>query len=363
MKSAPILFCSTNNWPLLRQGALASGIVMLCVFALPLVAARADGVDKINAFLKHVDGQAGVADSVKAEINQTIKEIRDIGGDEQAISTGLLVMYPEYEKAVMDSDKGAGQAEASLAELAKSEDKFLAADASFFLARLLMSTDRHEDALDYLQRVTGELAGFTLHAGNAFYFLGVAQANLLKYEDSVAAFQKFLDECPNAPERLRVAAWRQLEVISSIESGSLTDVFQRMDFSRRRLELENTGEVTQEQQDEIVKMLQALIKEEEKKECSSCSSCKDGDPNESEPQSAQSESPGQGQSSKGGDSRQPDGVVRRSFDNGPASPWSRLRDRNRDAANNAIKERLPSRYRNVVEKYNEKVNEGDGTNN
>jgi hypothetical protein len=47
-----------------------------------------------------------------------------------------------------------------------------------------------------------------------------------------------------------------------------------MDYSRRRLELVETDEVTQDEQDKIVSMLTKLIKEEEKKECSS--NCKKG---------------------------------------------------------------------------------------
>ena len=40
-----------------------------------------------------------------------------------------------------------------------------------------------------------------------------------------------------------------------------------MDYSRRRLDLIETGEQTQAEQDKIVKMLSKMIKEEEKKEC------------------------------------------------------------------------------------------------
>jgi len=49
-------------------------------------------------------------------------------------------------------------------------------------------------------------------------------------------------------------------------------------------------------------------------------------------------------------------VVRKSYDDSPASPWSRLRDRSRDPANNAVKEKLPARYRDIVEKYIEAAN-------
>jgi hypothetical protein len=52
-------------------------------------------------------------------------------------------------------------------------------------------------------------------------------------------------------------------------------------------------------------------------------------------------------------------VVQKSYDDSPASPWSRLRDRARDPANNAVKEKLPARYRDIVEKYTEAANGED----
>jgi hypothetical protein len=135
-----------------------------------------------------------------------------------------------------------------------------------------------------------------------------------------------------------------------------------MDFSRRRLQLTETGEATQQEQGEIVKMLATLIKEQEKKECNS--SCKKGSkPKPSEKQASgekPEQKPGSSKSQKGGTSSNPNGqVVKKSYDDSPASPWSRLRDRSRDPANNAIKEKLPARYRDIVEKYYEAAN-GDG---
>ena len=49
----------------------------------------------------------------------------------------------------------------------------------------------------------------------------------------------------------------------------------------------------------------------------------------------------------------------KTYEDVPASPWGKLRDRSRDPANNAIKEKLPAPYRGIVEKYMEKANGGD----
>jgi hypothetical protein len=115
---------------------------------------------------------------------------------------------------------------------------------------------------------------FSVHRSKAQYFIGVAQAGLLKNQEAVQSFMNFLSFNPDAPERLRVSAYRQVQQIQSIKEGKLDDVYQRMDYSRRRLTLKETGDQTQVEQDKIVNMLTKLIKEEEKKECSS--NCKKG---------------------------------------------------------------------------------------
>ena len=137
-----------------------------------------------------------------------------------------------------------------------------------------MNDERFEEAMPRLETLVGELSEYTTHQGTAQYFIAVAQAGLLKNKVAVQSFMQFLQFNPDAPERLRVSAWRQVQHLQSIKDGQLDDVYQRMDYSRRRLELVETNETTQKEQDKIVDMLTQLIKKEEKKECSS--NCKKG---------------------------------------------------------------------------------------
>ena len=162
----------------------------------------------------------------------------------------------------------------------------------------------------------------------------------------------FIDQYPNASERMRVGAWRQLQIVSSIKKGTLGDVFQRMDFSRRRLALERTDQNTKIEQDEIVKMLNVMIKkaEDQEKKSSASSQKKPGSedkPSEGEPK----EGKGKGKSKSGKGSQNPDGFAKRTFGSGDVSDWSKLRDRERDPAFNAIKEKFPARYKELVEQY------------
>ena len=314
----------------------------------------------VSSFLEHLDQ----LDSERGEqARQAVNDNADSAVD--ALTEGLIALYPQYANAVEASDDDRLEdAVRQLTPLTQSEDEYLAADATFFLARTYMNHERYEEAIGHLENLTSSAGDVSVHQGPAQYFLGLAQSGLLQKEEAFKSYVKFLNENPDAPERMRVSAWRQAEKLDKIEDGALSDVHLRMNYSRRRLEQKKTDSDTQQQQDKIVDMLNKLIKEAEKKEASSESSNtkkpqddqnKKPKPQNAKKPSAPKPSPGQGQQS--GSSSQPNGKAEvKSYDDSPASPWSRLRDRSRDPANNAVKEKLPARYRDIVERYMEAAN-------
>ena len=83
------------------------------------------------------------------------------------------------------------------------------------------------------------------------------------------------------------------------------------------------GSDTRQQQDKVIDILAKLIKEAEERECN----CRGG--------------------SKGIDSD----TVKRLTRGGPQSPWSRLREKDRDPVYSAIKEKFPARYQQLIEQY------------
>jgi hypothetical protein len=153
---------------------------------------------------------------------------------------------------------------------------------------------------------------------------------------------------------MRVGAFRQLEQLKLFEEGTLSDVHLRMDFSRRKLTLEDTGGETRQQQDKIIEILAKLIKEAEERECN----CRGGGNGKGQKQGkpGESESKAQGEGSQsgnsGGGSKGIDtDAVKRLTRGGPQSPWSRLRDKDRDPVYSAIKEKFPARYQQLIEQY------------
>ena len=346
------------------QPALCAVIAIGLVCPIGLSSGMAQANDVVDSFLVHVAKMETLDDSKQASVAATVRQFAE-DSPEDAMTEGLILLYPEYADAVMASDDDDVQQSLTLLEpLANSSDPFLAADASFYLARALMNGEEYEKALPWLNRLNEELVDQSMHVGSARFFAGVAQAGLLNNEQAIAAFMEFLEKYPDSPERLRVSAWRQVQELQKVKQGELTDIYQRMDFSRRRLDLDEPDGVTQEQQDKIVQMLAKLIKEQEKKEVSNSKSnsknTKQQQQQEQQQQQQQASKPKPNKSQKGGSSSNANGkVVQKSYDGSPASPWSRLRDRSRDPANNAIKEKLPARYRDIVERYYEAANGND----
>lgn len=344
---------------ILASTRLATCLVTAGILSLGMVhCVNADSPDVLTSFKDHVAELDSLSGGQKANVQKVFTELVDDSG-EDAVTESLMLMYPAYSQAVESADSADVENSLALLQpLTESDDKYLAADSSFYLARSLMNEERFEQSLPLLKRIKNELDEYTLHGPSAQYFIGVAQAGMLENKDSIASFMEFLEFNPTAPERLRVSAWRQVQQLQAIQDGKIEDVHQRMDFSRRRLQIADTGDSTQAEQDKIVKMLTKLIKEEEKKECSSCNSQSKQKSQQQQQQQAQNKpKPKPSKSQKGGQSANPNGkAVDKSYDDSPASPWSRLRDRSRDPANNAIKEKLPARYRDIVERYYEAAN-------
>ena len=319
----------------------------------------------MQALADHVQQLDGVKPADKRAAEQALAD--ESLDPIDRLTESLSRLYPAYAAAISTSDQGDVQAAVDqLMPLADQDDLFLAADASFYLSRVLMNDEQFEPALPLLERLSGELSDVSLHHDVVSYYIGIAQAGLLKNKKAAVSLAGFLEDYRNAPERLRVSAWRKLQELEAIEAGKLDDVYQRMDFSRRRLEHIKTDEATQEQQEKIVKLLNQMIKEEEKKEASSSSKSNTKDQQQQQSPQAQNK-PQQGKpsnsnkSSKPGQSSNSNGMaVDKSYDDSPASPWSRLRERSRDPANNAVKDKLPARYRDIVEKYYEAANGNSG---
>jgi tetratricopeptide (TPR) repeat protein len=287
-------------------------------------------------------------------------------GRSLAITEGLRELYPEFRDALEAmGEENLAAANTSLSTLATSADPYLAAEASYFLARVQLLQERYEEALPLLESLEEKYADKTMRGGESLFLLGVAQSQMLKREEAIVSLQRYLDENPTAPERMKVGAWRQLEQLRMVEEGTLSDVYTRMDFSRRRLALEDSGGDTRSEQQKIVSILEKLIKEAEESEASGKGEGKGkGKKQGKAGGEGQAEGQGEGQNGQGGTSGGgskgiDSAATERLHRGGPQSPWSELRDRERDPVFNAIKEKFPGRYQQLIEQYYKSFQEED----
>lgn len=342
----------TSLFRALAVSAASSALLLLGGVAWAADAAPSKVLDEFTASLQKREGAKEQIEKALAAV-ETMKE--DGYSRASAITAALRELYPDYQAALAAlGEENLEEAMNGLRKLSASDDPYLAADATFYLARANMLTERYEDALPLLSDISAKWAGKTLHGPEAMFLSGVSQARLLNRKEAIALLTKYLSENPDAPERMKIGAWRQLEQLKLVKDETISDVFERMDFSRRKLALEDSGKRTQEEQKKIVDVLAKLIKEAEEKECD-CKGSGKGQgqgkgQGEGEGEGAAGKGQGQGKSG-GGNPQAVDDPLKRMHRDGPQSPWSKVRDRERDPAYSAIKTKFPARYEKLIEQY------------
>ena len=85
-----------------RRGLVASALVV-CLSIAGVVSAEGTkpGEEVVKDFIAHVDASKTISDDVKKQIRETVEQLRDDEYSQiEAITVGLTLMYPEYEKAI-----------------------------------------------------------------------------------------------------------------------------------------------------------------------------------------------------------------------------------------------------------------------
>jgi len=346
--------------------AITALVASLSVWVLASTAESApnDVNTVLDGFVAAVEANPSFSGEQKRQVSLLVKELRQTQEDRgAAITESLRLLYPEFKDALAAvGDDNLGAAIGGLEKLGRSSDPYLAAAATFYLARAQLLDERFEDALPFLADLEGKWADKTANGGEVLFLRGVAEVALLKHQEAAKSLAQFLSEYPDAPERMRVGAFRQLEQLKQFQEGTLSDVHLRMDYSRRRLVLEETGVETRQQQDKIVEILGKLIQEAEERESKSKGGGSGKSQKQGQPGESQGQAPGEGSQggATGGGSKGIDtDALNRLHRGGPQSPWSKLRDKERDPIYSAIKEKFPARYQQLLEQYYKSFQDDD----
>jgi TolA-binding protein len=274
------------------------------------------------------------------------------------MTEALVAAYPGFGAALALYDSGDfAAATERLHPLSESADPYLAAHATYFKGRVRLADEDYEQALPAFAKIAGEWRDRTLYLGECLFLVGVCQAELLERTAATRAFADFLKYFPGAPERLRVGAASRMVEIRNVEEGSLTDIEDRMDDSRRRLALTRSGRPTQQRQKEIVDMLDDLIELAEQAEGGGGgggggggqSGGQSGGQQGGSASGASGGAPASASSLPGGESSR--GRLDKIRRGAAEESWGDVRKREREQVMNVLKSRFPEQYRELIEQY------------
>lgn len=190
---------------------------------------------------------------------------KDPASADAVITEALREARPDFAAALDAlSERDTGGAVSRLGTLAEAKNPYLAAESSFFLARAHVLDEDYEKALPLLDDVVNKHSVHSLRVAEALFLRGLCESRMLKRVEAIASFAELIERYPNAPQRTLAAARQNLELLERLELGSLGDIHDQIEYSRRRLSLEDSGTKTQEVQDDVVAMLTSLIEEIEK---------------------------------------------------------------------------------------------------
>jgi tetratricopeptide (TPR) repeat protein len=239
--------------------ALVSGVAL----AISSAAQKDEFTTVLDGFQQSLAGQADLDPSVSDALGKlAANDQLDAGA-----LTGLLrKLHPEFGEALRAAADDPAAGVAALEELANSQDPYLAAESSYYLARVLIGDERFEEALPHLEKIRTQWADKSLRAGESLYYQGVCNANMLQRTDAADNLNDFVEQYPDASPRLVGSAWDLIASIERVHRGSIDDVASHMEFSRRKLGLTDAGDVTQEVQGHIITMLDELIAMAEQQE-------------------------------------------------------------------------------------------------
>ena len=328
---------------------ILNAIAALLAFA---VTAPADEVDDvIDRFAARVKGDKEFKPEAKKAAADIIAKLRgDKRVRESAVTESLRALYPGFARGLEAIQRmDAAMAANALEPLLKSPNPFLAADAAYHLGRVKVVEQEYESAQPLFGRVAGEWAKDSVRTGEAMFYKGLCELRMLRRDDAIDTLTAFVESGAPASPRIGFLAQETLRLLMSTGEGSLDDIAEHMDFSRRRLYLTDAGANTQEVQERIIAMLDVLIDRAEQPPPS---------PSDAGSCPITGRSLGQGGSGMSGNSpggnaspQTPPRIVRRMRPQA-RSPWDDLRKRDRGTeALSAIKAKLPARYQELIEQY------------
>lgn len=335
---------------------IAFSSCLLFAFASPLLADKDRGpADRFVASL--------VERQLPAEAAQMIRERWEACTDcdpEEFLTQALAVVSDDFRTALdaYDADDYL-ECAARMAELAKSEDPFIAVNAAAYQVKAMIAADRNLEAHEIIRSLNENnaerLTTYSYFAPEMSFLDGYCLLADLQYDAAAVALNAFLSQYGAASPRLEIAAKQILLELANRESGQIGEVVDLMQFSQRRLKNADGGESVQTRQQRILDLLDAMIEaaEQQEQQASSSSGGSGSQQGQQNQGGQQPNNPMQDSMLPGGPGGE--GTLREARRANPGEAWGQLPPAERERILQALRESFPSRYRKLVEQYYEEL--------
>lgn len=215
-----------------------------------------------------------------------------------------------------------------------------------FRARWMVQHRYYDEALPLLAELAPEAV---VDPAGLLFYRAVCQSQLMQRTEAVASLSLLLNNTLDVPERFLVIAEMLQQELASQKDDGLANVSQLMQDVERRLELEQSGKQTQEQEIAIIVALDKLLEDMEKQKKKSSSSGGGGSGDGSQ------QTQGANQSTiKGNDSATGEADRKKLTENGK---WGMMNQKAEAKARELIRQKLPSNFLDQIRQYTKKIAE------
>jgi len=284
--------------------------------------------------------------ATELQVKTFAEEVEEIGAA-RAADDLLRKAVPAFDTAVMAALDGDPKAALELTKvLVDTKSPLLQAHVRYHLARLFLTSDDPERAIDVLNEYIQHNLNHSPLDGEAAYFYAQSLAEIPMIDAALPRFQAFLKWFPEASERLRSAAHQRVLELERQKESRLHMLADGMKKTTRDLRKQKTDKPVQVDQEKYLEELDQLIEMFKQKESQSSGPASGLGP--SSAPANQSALPG-GEGTVGNLNNKPS----------LADRWGEMRDSERKKIMADVQNTMPPQYQKMLEEYYKKLGKAD----
>ena len=229
---------------------------------------------------------------------------------------------------------------------------FYAAQVQLFRARWLVQHRFYDDALETLKDLNPDEV---IDPASLMFYRAICQSELLQTEEALASISLLQNNTLNPPHRFLVVADMLKKELIERENEGMRNVAELMQDVERRLDIGQSGEQTQTQEDAVIAALDKLLEDlEEQQQQQQQQQQQSGQGQGQQQQQQQQANPLQESRVKNGASGNGDADAKNLTETGQ---WGLLNSKQEAKAREMIQQKFPSNFIDQIGRYNRKIAE------